>query len=249
MKWIYLLLAGMLAMNAAAQDDAVPTPKRVEIPKISKEITIDGKLDEDTWHQAAVIEDFQENMEGGPAPEASTLHLAYDEENLYLGWSCKDKDILATYTERDASLWDEEVLEFFVAPHEDISRYFELQWNPLNTVFDAIIVNTLDEAGMSESFEGQHDWTAEGMEHGVTVQGTVADPSDTDEGWQVEVAIPFATLESETPAAGDVWRGNFYRYSRTTGEEVVYVAWSPTYDHYHQPSRFGYLVFQNSAAE
>jgi hypothetical protein len=154
--------------------------------------------------------------------------------------------VIATYTERDSELWDEEVVEIFITP-QALTRYFELQWNPLGTIFDATIQNKLNAEGNSLSIQGNWDWTAEGMVSQVKLWGTASRSDDEDEKWQVEVKIPFAALGQSAPQPGEVWRGNFYRYNRTTGEEPELLSWSPTRKpSFHEPSRFGYFEFGNS---
>jgi len=216
--------------------------KKITVPKISEAIEITGNFDKPGWKNAAVISPFTQNSGDKSETETTTLRLCYDDTYLYLGWTCKDSDIQATYTKHDADLWDEEVAEFFISPH-DPGLYFELQWNPLGTVFDAIITNQLDENGLSKSFQGDRSWHAKNMKHKVVVDGKLNGSAEKDVEWRVEAAIPFADLNEKTPSKSDVWRGNFYRYNRT-GKDVEYCAWSPTrLESFHEPSRFGEITF------
>jgi hypothetical protein len=161
-----------------------------------------------------------------------------------LGWTCQDIDILATLTNRDSKFWDEEVVEFFVTP-DALTNYFELQWNPLGGVFDAIISNKLDPiTGVSKSFEGDWSFTAAGMRSAVKLVGTPNNSSDKDQFWQVEVRLPFSDLKVPAPRPGDIWRCNFYRFNRTTGMPAEALSWSPTWlPGFHEPNRFGFLKF------
>ncbi|WP_414662262.1 carbohydrate-binding family 9-like protein [Horticoccus sp. 23ND18S-11] len=243
--WFGCLLATIALPLTAAETPPpdVPPPSRIVVPKLSGALTIDGKLDEPVWARAAVLPGFQRNDGSGREREATTVRIWYDDTALHLGWTCRDADIQATFTARDSKFWEEEVVEFFVAPTA-LARYFELQWNPLGGVFDAIINNDLDARGLSKKITGEWDFTAEGMRSAVTRSGTVADSTDRDEFWQVEVALPFAALKQSTPKVGDTWRANFYRYNREPGKPAELVSWSPTrLPSFHQPSRFGTLEF------
>ena len=153
-----------------------------------------------------------------------------------------DLDIQATFTNRDSNFWDEEVVEFFVAP-KDLKRYFELQWNPLGGVFDAIIQNDLDEKGVSTAFHGDWTYTAKGMSSAVKVKGTVNDSSDKDQYWQVEVRLPFADLREEAPKPGTVWRANFYRMDYDDGKKTSW-DWARVGTSFHEFKKFGTLVFE-----
>lgn len=252
-SWLACALGGMLAPLVAASaaknaDGAsapavLPAPQRVVVPKLRATLAIDGELKEAVWAQAARIGPFQRADGSGAVREATLVRAWYDDTALYLGWTCTDADIQATFTARDSKFWEEEVAEFFVTPRE-LTRYYELQWNPLGGVFDAIIRNTLDERGVSKKFEGDWSFTAAGMKSAVKVRGTVGNSGDRDESWQVEVMIPFADLGGAVPKPGDVWRANFYRYNRDKRHPLELQSWSPPiWPGFHQPNRFGYLEF------
>ena len=221
----------------------LPPPQRVVVPKLQGTLGIDGELNEAVWSRAARLGPFVRAADGGAAREATFVRVWYDGTALYLGWTCTDADIQATFTARDSKFWEEEVAEFFITPR-DLTRYYELQWNPLGGVFDAIIRNTLDERGVSRKYEGEWGFTAPGMKSAVKVRGTVGDSRDRDEWWQVEVRIPFADLGGATPKPGEVWRANFYRFNREKNLPVEQQSWSPPMlPSFHQPSRFGFLEF------
>jgi hypothetical protein len=244
-----LLLAGPgAAAEKTAPGASVPPPRRVRVPRLTGEITLDGRLDEPVWRAAARVR-LELNDGSGAVRDATTVRLWYDRDALHLGWTCRDTDIQATLTARDSRFWEEEVAEFFLTPGA-LSDYYELQWNPLGGVFDARIHNELDAAtGLSRKFTGDWSFTAAGMRHAVRVEGTVGDATDTDRGWQAEVRLPFADLGVPAPRPGAVWRGNFYRFNRGGGQPAELQAWSPTRrPSFHEPGRFGFLEFGPPAA-
>ncbi|MSU60870.1 MAG: hypothetical protein EXS31_00495 [Pedosphaera sp.] len=220
-----------------------PQPRRIVVPKFKSKITIDGNLDERVWSRAAVLKPFVPNDGSGAEREGTEVRLWYDDRALYIGWICTDRDIQATFTARDSKFWEEEVAEFFITAG-GLDKYFELQWNPLGGVFDAIITNELDTLGVSKKFTGDWNFTAKGMKSAVQVKGTVGNSSDIDKYWRVEVMLPFADLNQSTPKRGDVWRANFYRFNRGKDQAAELLSWSPTLlPGFHQPSRFGYIQF------
>src|SRR5262245_56542816 len=239
---IILLLASWLATPSptVAADKSIdpkslPAPQKIVAPKLQAPVTVDGDLTEPVWTQAAVLSPFFQNDGSGREREKTVVRLWYDDTALYLGWTCTDSDIQATFTARDSKFWEEEVAEFFVTA-ATLNRYFELQWNPLGGVFDAIIENKLDALGVSTNFTGDWSFTAKGMKSAVKVRGTVGNSNDTDELWQVEVMLPFADLGEITPKAGAVWRANFYRFNRAKDKPAELLSWSPTLlPGFHQP--------------
>jgi len=243
------LILPFLALPAAEQSpppsdaDALPPPLRTVAPRLAGVVTIDGELNEAAWARAARLGPFQRNDGTGPEREPTELRIWYDDTAVFLAWTCTDADIQAGLTARDANLWDEEVVEFFVAPRE-LGRYFELQWNPVGGIFDAVVANDLDERGRSRKISVDRSFTAGGMRSAVRLRGPAGGASGDSRSWQVEVRIPFSDFSVPAPKAGDVWRANFYRYNRTRGQREELVSWSPTrLRSFHQPSRFGYLEF------
>jgi hypothetical protein len=241
--WCLVIGYATPAADKSTDPNSLPAPKRVAIPKLQGSVTVDGDLSEAVWGQAAVLSPFFQNDGLGPEREKTAVRIWYDDSALHLGWTCTDSDIQATFTARDSKFWEEEVVEFFVTS-KTLNRYFELQWNPLGGVFDAIIDNQLDPRGVSTNFTGDWSFTAKGMKSAVKVKGTVGQSNDKDEVWSVEVTVPFADLGESTPKPKDVWRANFYRFNRTKAQGPELLSWSPTrLPGFHQPARFGYLEF------
>src|SRR6267143_4297485 len=61
-----------------------------------------------------------------------------------------------------------------------------------------------------------HAWDIAGLQVGVDVRGTLNRPGDADEGWTVEIAMPWKILreaapDHKPPRPGDRWRVNFSR--------------------------------------
>jgi hypothetical protein len=218
-------------------------PKKILVPKLSASLQVDGELEEGVWSKAAVLTPFYKNDGSGRERESTEVRVWYDDTALYMGWTCRDTDVQATFTQRDSKFWEEEVAEFFLTA-KDLTHYFELQWSPLGGIFDAIIENDLDAQGISKGIRGDWNFTAKGMRSAVKLKGSANNSADKDEVWQVEVMVPFADLSEAPPKAGDVWRANFYRFNRAKDLPAELLAWSPTLlPSFHQPSRFGYMEF------
>ncbi len=139
------------AAQAVIDPAKLPAPKRVVVPKLRGIVRINGELDEPVWARAVVLGPFVLADGSGGERERTIVRAWYNDTALYLGWTCTDADIQATFTARDSKFWEEEVAEFFIT-RAGLSRYYELQWNPLGGEFDAIIDNDLDERGVSKSF-------------------------------------------------------------------------------------------------
>lgn len=201
---------------------------------------IDGRLNDLVWQQAGVVW-LLRNQDGAVPRFETTARLLWDSDFLYVGFACEDAQIHATMTERDAPLWEQEVVEIFVDANCDGISYVEIEVSPLNALLDLFVLNR-----PPQPFRPLFDWDSLGMRHAVHVDGDPHDPNSQDRRWSAEMAIPwadFATAPHQPPQPGDVWRFNLYRIDQFQGQEELY-AWSPTLcETFHVPLQFGDLVF------
>jgi len=214
---------------------------RYECRRAAGPIEVDGALDDPGWAGVSPMSALQ-HATGARAPTQPTeVRACWDDRCLYLAYACRDTDIWASYKQRDEPLYEEEVVEFFLAP-ADLQHYFEFEVSPLNTLFDAKVFSPEGHRG---TMLVDAEWNASGIRTAVRVSGSVNMRNSPDIGWNVEVALPFADLGLDrAPAPGTVWRANFYRIER--GAATEFTAWSPTFKEpadFHVPACFGELVF------
>jgi hypothetical protein len=183
--------------------------------------------------------------EGGGAPpfKLTAFGACWDDTHLFVAFQMQDDDIWGNLTDRDDPLYDEEVVEVFISPTGDLREYYEFEVSPRDVVFDARVLSPdLHRATMRVDT----DWNCPGLRTAVQVRGTLDDRDDHDQGWSVELAIPFTAFpEASAPRPGVEWRANFYRIER--GETAEFTAWSPTFErpaNFHVPERFGVLRFE-----
>jgi len=169
------------------------------------------------------------NKDGAPPKQRTEVRVGHDSDCLRLLFVCEDAFPWATFTERDAPLYKEEVVEVFLDTEADGMGYFEIEVNPNNAVLDGCMRRV--RSGFRKDFR----WRCEGLRTAVR-----SFPG----GWAAEMAIPFRSLSGNNPSAGARWRVNFTRIDRPKGEPRELSAWSPTgYDQFHMPERFGILIF------
>lgn len=146
-----------------------------------------------------------------------------------------DDSIVATMFERDAPLWNEDVVEVFLAPGE-LSSYIEIEVSPRGTVFDARIAFPGPDRS---TMVVESDWDCSGLS--AYVRRDLAPLHRA----HIAIRIPFDSVAANRPGPGTSWRANFYRIDRSSQGDS-FTAWSPTYTErpdFHVPSRFGVLRF------
>ena len=174
-------------------------------------VTVDGKLDELAWRQAPWSAPFID-IEGLRKPSlASRVKMLWDDEHFYVAAQLEETDVWATLTERDAVIFHDNDFEVFIDPDGDTHAYYELEVNAFGTAWDLMLVKPYRDGGPAI-----HAWDIAGLQVGVEVRGTINRPGDRDEGWSVEIAMPWPILREaaagrRAPRHGDQWRVNFSR--------------------------------------
>jgi hypothetical protein len=201
------------------------------IPRVER-ASLRGTLDEASWSRVPAVA-LRRAQDGADPLQATRVRMAYDVGALLLRFDCDDRDIWATHSRRDAPLWEEEVVELFVAPGEnDPSDYVEIEINPLGAIFDARVTNP---EGRRESMRVDATWNAVGL---VAVVGRRSPQT-----WSAEIEIPWSDLCGGAPPR--VWRANFFRIERPRDGNHEFSCWSPTFadpPDFHKPRYFGRLV-------
>jgi Carbohydrate family 9 binding domain-like len=265
-----LVLSGVPAPASPAQ----PKP-RVDFERLpyapltwvaqraTSSVVVDGRLDEAMWKATSPSERFID-IEGDRKPALDTwMKMLWDDRYLYIGADLQEPHVWGTLTARDSVIFQDNDFEVFIDPDGDTHNYYEIEINALGTVWDLLLVQPYRDGGPAI-----HAWDIAGLQSAVNVRGTLNQPADLDEGWSVEMAIPWEILREAAPGKraaqpGDVWRVNFSRVQWDT--EIVdgkYVkvkdpktgkpfpehnwVWSPQGAiNMHMPERWGYLHFSN----
>lgn len=191
---LFLLTAPFAAV---AQPPEVGAP--VNCPYTSDMITVDGVLDEPAWENAQTVTFWLPISLREPVSQ-TVGRLCWTDDFLLVGIEAADRDLQARQTEHDSQTYLDDVLEIFVQPNPASTEYVNFEINALGTVYDAY-ERTLSRA-----------WNSEGLQMAIQLHGTMNDMSDEDEGWTMEVAIPFSEI-GFTPENGSDWKFHLSRYN------------------------------------
>src|SRR4051812_11834791 len=142
--------------------------------------------------------------DGGAPRLATSVTAYYDDDFLTVIFDADDDEVVATYLDHDAPLWQEDVVEIFIAP-EGLTTYFEIEVNPLGTTFDARIDSP---DGVRATMTTDLAWTCDGL--------FAALRRDDGKRIQIVIRIPFASLNNH-PKSGDEWRAHLFPRGRSEG--------------------------------
>jgi hypothetical protein len=261
-------LPGQSAERALPEPAISFGPRSYVAYRTVQPVKVDGRLDEPAWRAAAWSEDFVD-IEGPakPAPRFRTrAKMLWDSTNLYVAAELVEPDVWGTITERDAVIFRDNDFEVFIDPDGDTHQYYELEVNALGTAWDLFLQKPYRDNG-----HALNGWDIHGLQVGTRVDGTLNRPGDTDRGWTVELALPWAAIGEAAnspapPRVGDQWRINFSRVewrTRVENGHTVKVTdattgkplpednwvWSPQgVVNMHYPEMWGFVQFSTRVA-
>ncbi|MEP5363176.1 MAG: carbohydrate-binding family 9-like protein [Reichenbachiella sp.] len=247
----------------------IPTPQQYVCSSSIGELKIDGILTEEEWGHAEWTNDFVD-IEGDKKPKPTyrtRAKMLWDDQYFYVAAEIEEPHLWATYDQRDAVIYHENDFEVFIDPDGDTHQYYELEINALGTVWDLLLIKPYRDGAPAIDA-----WDIAGLKKGIKLNGTLNNPSDSDAGWTVELAMPWSILNEaapngKNPEAGDTWRINFSRVNwQTEGTGTGYKkkinpetnqpypefnwVWSPQgVIAMHQPETWGYVTFANSSTK
>jgi hypothetical protein len=175
------------------------------------------------------------------AKQKTVARLLWDNDYLYLGYDCEDTDVVAFYQERDDPTYKDDAVELFINPDPGQNFYYGLEMNARATLYDYFYA-------WPQVLVARVNF--DGVKLATNIRGTLNQTGDKDDGWSLEVAIPWKNFvelgKALPPAPGSVWRANLNRWDGTEPNRRL-SQWSNSglsEPNPHNPARFGELVFR-----
>ena len=182
--------------------------KTLEAVRTNDTITIDGRLDEAAWANAAVVEDLHQILpiEYAEPSQQTRFLVLYDNEALYVAGEMYDTEpelITAKVLRQGGESWRDDQFDLYLDPFNDKRSGYRFQLNPHGVYDDGL-------------FKGptQVQWEWDGIWQAAATQNG--------EGWIAETRIPFKTV-SFNPES-DTWGINFGRRLARENEEIGWVS-------------------------
>ena len=190
----------------------------VAIPRFESDVTVDGRLDEPVWRDAALLTGFSlyQPADGRPAPDSTEVRVWYSSTAIYFGIRAFEPHgpVAATEADRDRISADDNI-EIHLDTFDERNRAFVFIVNPLGVQADGM----KNEAGGfipgSNVMPGQNDLSADFIwqSKGHLIEG----------GYEVEVRIPFSSVRYPTKST-QRWGLQIDRHVQHSGYEET---WTP----------------------
>jgi hypothetical protein len=235
---VIMLSAGYRAGGGqASPTETAPTYRVASVA----DFVVDGRGSAAAWSKPAWEPLTPRGAAEGAYP--TRFKMLYSGTGLYVLMDGEDRTLTATMKEDFLDLWTEDVFEFFLWPDERHPVYFEYEISPLGFELPILVPN------FGGQFYGWRPWHYEGKrktQKAVAVRGGQATTGASITGWTAEVFLPYdllKPLQNVPPQRGTKWRANVYRMDYDGGRTASW-NWAPVRGTFHQPEKFGTLLFE-----
>ena len=206
-----------------AQEIVLPTAGEfvTSCPNLGQAPKLDGTLDDTAWKMAATLPPLL-TTDGKKPKRATRARVGHHQGILYAAFECTEPDaakLKAKHLGHDTRVYEDECVEVFLSPTPGGRRYFHFMVNSAGA--------RCDEARGPGS---------KGVAWNASWQAATA---ATSSAWHVEFAVPLKSVRV-SPALGASVGLNLNRANHSVPELSC---WRPTGPSFHQPDRFGELVF------
>ena len=203
------LIIGMALTGSFALADETFQPvfkPALTVDRAAGSIKIDGKLDDSGWEKVGKAANFVERSPGdNTKPEVETeAFMTYDDSKLYVAFVCHDQPaaIRATMCQRDQFTGDDAVC-LLVDTYGNAAWAYEFFVNPYGIQKDNLFASGREDQGYDLIWESA--------------------AQITDSGYQVEMAVPFASIRFPNQEV-QTWRVDFWR--NRPRESLKQYSWS-----------------------
>jgi len=218
---------------------------RYQVHRLAEPFKLDGDWDKAVWRDVAAL-DIDKYV--GHKPEhfpKAQAKLLYDEAFIYVIFRVEDRYVRAVASKHQDSVCRDSCVEFFFTPGDDIAQgYFNLEMNCGGTIL------LYHQTGRDENRSDIPVWACEQIEVRHSLPKIVEPEITEPVTWTVEYRVAFDLLEKfapvARPAAGALWRANFYKCGDETSHPH-WLSWAPIAlpkPDFHRPEFFGELGFE-----
>ncbi len=186
------------AAAAASAPEKRPERPVFHVPRTDRKIEIDADLSDPAWSEALEVKlDYETRPGENVDPAVETFcYVTYDSDHLYVGFRALDPDpksIRAHLSDRD-TIWNDDMVGVKLDAFNDERRAMDFFVNPLGVQLDIFE----DDVSKREDSSWDVIWKSAGR--------------ITEEGYVVELAIPFHQMRFPRAAGMQTWGFDAIRF-------------------------------------
>ena len=205
-KPVLTLMSFLISLSAISQRD-------ITASRITSEVVIDGKLDDEAWSNAEVATDFinWQPLAGSDPSNATEVKILYDDRAIYVGAYMKNdsrEEIQTELAERD-NIGNTDWFGFVLDTYGNGNDGSEFIISATGVQFDAKVSANGEDENWNEVWYSAVELT--------------------EKGWYAELKIPYFALRFPKSKKQN-WRVNFMRRMAATGEKCSFQYIDPLID-------------------
>lgn len=169
---------------------------------------IDGQLNDPVWQRATVFGDFIQTNPGDniPPTHPTEFMMAYDSKNLYMAFKIKqDRDKVRSTVARRDNIFNDDYVILYLDTFNDQRQAYVVGFNPLGIQADGTMTE-----GRGEDYSVDIVMESKGVL--------------TEDGFNIEIAIPFKSLRYEAGKSKQ-WGIHIFRRVKYNNNELN--SWMP----------------------
>lgn len=243
MLFLVMISYGDIARNISSEYQCAKVP--------NNSIKVDGFLNEPEWNDKPELM-FYEMTDGSIPRYPITAKIVWDENYIYVAYKISDPEITgisSTKCTRPAEekevLRNESVIEFFIDPDGDGTKYMEFHVNSSGKLADLLLDypylrQARKECGLSFSGKTNPDWNwnCQGLESAIHIE--------KNHGWIVELAIPWQAIKAfNSSSQSGQCRILLVHHRKLCGESLWWTWPVLKTASSHFPSRWGVIKFKD----
>lgn len=164
-------------------------------------ITLDGKESGNEWSTPSCA------FAGSYSKTNATMKTAYDANNFYLHFDVEDEHL---WTDSDVQ-WEDDGIEIYLDPqNKNCNGVCDGMYKFLFNIGNNVLYSKGNSTG------GWTDWTPSGIQYTFQVNGTKNNNLDIDQGYSVEIAIPWNVVGGK-PTLATGWGIHFKLHDDVDG--------------------------------
>ncbi len=183
---------------------------------------IDGKLNEDCWEKAALMEKFVKLKSNTPSDDKTISRVTFDDEALYISVEAKEKDmprVKRMLNASEKSPWATDLIEVFIDFNNNGKSYYQFAANAKGQKYMAAY----------NTSRKPKNWACKWSAAGKLYK----------DKWTLEMKIPYTCFDlSKVPSSGEIGM-NICRTSM--GKTKLYSSWAFANGSFHNTDSFGKL--------
>jgi len=221
---------------------------RYTIHRVETLPNVNAAWNSPAWSEAETLTIARFHPRGSDHKPVTQARILHDGRTIAVMFRVEDQYIVARNTEYQSPTHKDSCVEFFVKPLAD-RGYFNFEFNVVGALLLWYVEQPRGPDGVFGKYTEVPKETVAQIEVATTFSGPIREELVGSQAWTVSYSVPLELFERYTGPLGDpsgqTWSANFYKCADDSSHPH-WGYWADIGDRldFHQPDRFGEIVFE-----